>query len=73
MQGSSIVIADDDRLTRDAVCNVLRSHGYVVDAVGDGQAAVERVARGGVDLVLLDILMPRLSGLEACRLIKGMT
>ncbi|MGC4094674.1 MAG: diguanylate cyclase [Polyangiaceae bacterium] len=71
--GSSIVIADDDRLTRDAVCGVLRAHGYVVDAVGDGQAAVERVARGGVDLVLLDILMPRLSGLEACRLIKGMT
>lgn len=73
VQGSSIVIADDDRLTREAVCSVLRAHGYVVDAVGDGQAAVERVARGGVDLVLLDILMPRLSGLEACRLIKGMT
>lgn len=73
LPGSSIVIADDDRLTRDAVCNVLRAHGYHVDAVGDGQAAVERVARGGVDLVLLDILMPRLSGLEACRLIKGMT
>lgn len=67
------MVADDDRLTREAVANVLRNHGYVVDAVGDGQAAVERVARGGVDLVLLDILMPRLSGLEACRLIKGMT
>ncbi len=67
------MLADDDRLTREAVCSVLRAHGYTVDAVSDGQAAVERVARGGVDLVLLDILMPRLSGLEACRLIKGMT
>jgi diguanylate cyclase (GGDEF)-like protein len=67
------VLADDDRLTREAVSTVLRAHGYTVDALGDGQAAVERVARGGVDLVLLDILMPRLSGLEACRLIKGMT
>lgn len=71
--GSSIVIADDDRLTREAVQSVLRAHGYTVEAVADGQAAVERVGRGGVDLVLLDILMPRLSGLEACRLIKGMT
>ena len=71
--GSSIVIADDDRLTREAVAGVLRAHGFLVEALGDGQAAVERVARGGVDLVLLDILMPRLSGLEACRLIKGMT
>jgi len=44
-----------------------------VDAVPDGQAAVERVGRGGVDLVLLDVLMPRMTGLEACRLIKGMT
>jgi diguanylate cyclase (GGDEF)-like protein len=73
VRGSSIVLADDDRLTREAVSTVLRAHGYAVDSLGDGQAAVERVARGGVDLVLLDILMPRLSGLEACRLIKGMT
>ncbi|HWA74755.1 MAG TPA: diguanylate cyclase [Polyangiaceae bacterium] len=73
MRGSSIVLADDDRLTREAVSTVLRAHGYTVDSLSDGQAAVERVARGGVDLVLLDILMPRLSGLEACRLIKGMT
>jgi diguanylate cyclase (GGDEF)-like protein len=51
----------------------LRDHGFVVETVPDGQAAVERVARGAVDLVLLDILMPRLSGLEACRLLKGMT
>jgi diguanylate cyclase (GGDEF)-like protein len=41
--------------------------------VEDGQAAVERVSQGKVDLVLLDILMPRLTGLEACRLLKGMT
>jgi diguanylate cyclase (GGDEF)-like protein len=44
-----------------------------VETVADGQAAVERVARGGVHLVLLDVLMPRLGGLEACRLLKSMT
>src|SRR5262245_32345814 len=52
---------------------MLRQQGYVVEAVQDGQAAVERVGKGGVDLVLLDVLMPRLTGLEACRLLKGMT
>jgi diguanylate cyclase (GGDEF)-like protein len=52
---------------------MLRSHGYTVEPFADGQAAVERVGQGGVDLVLLDILMPRLSGLEACRLLKSMT
>jgi two-component system, cell cycle response regulator len=73
VRGSTIVIADDDRITRELLAGTLGAHGYVVEAVADGQMAVERVARGGVDLVLLDILMPRLSGLETCRLLKGMT
>src|SRR6185295_20331785 len=68
-----IVVADDDRITRDLVARMLRAQGYEVEVVADGQAAVERVARGGVHLVLLDVLMPRLGGLEACRLLKGMT
>lgn len=71
--GSTIVIADDDQLTRGVVSSVLSACGYVVESVPDGQSAVQRVGEGGVDLVLLDIVMPRLSGIEACRLIKGMT
>ena len=73
LHGSTIVVAEDDRITRELLSGMLREQGFVVEAVADGQLAVERVARGGVDLVLLDILMPRLSGLEACRLLKGMT
>jgi DNA-binding response OmpR family regulator len=69
----TIVVAEDDRLTRELLAGMLRSHGYLVEAFADGQAAVERVGQGGIDLVLLDILMPRLSGLEACRLLKSMT
>ena len=68
-----IVVADDDRLTRELLAGILRGAGHTVDAVEDGQEAVERVAHGGVDLVLLDVVMPRLSGLEACRLLKAMT
>ncbi len=71
--GSTIIVADDDRLTREMLANILRTHGFKVETVEDGQAAVERAGRGGVDLVLLDILMPRLTGMEACRLLKGMT
>ena len=73
LHGSTIVVAEDDRITRELLSGMLRKHGFTVEAVPDGQVAVERVARGGVDLVLLDIMMPRLSGLEACRLLKGMT
>jgi two-component system, cell cycle response regulator len=66
-----IVVADDDRLARELLAGILRAAGHLVDAVEDGQEAVDRVAQGGVDLVLLDIVMPRLSGLEACRILKG--
>jgi diguanylate cyclase (GGDEF)-like protein len=69
----TIVVADDDRITRNLLGQMLERHGFRVELCEDGQAAVERVARGGVDLVLLDILMPRLTGLEACRLLKSMT
>jgi len=69
----TIVVAEDDRLTRELLSAILQKHGFRVEAVDDGQSAVERVGRGGVDLVLLDILMPRLNGLEACRLLKSMT
>ena len=70
---ATVLVADDDRLTRELLANILRSHGYVVETCEDGQEAVERVSRGGISLALLDIMMPRLSGLEACRLLKGMT
>jgi diguanylate cyclase (GGDEF)-like protein len=72
-RGGVIVVADDDRLTREVLAGMLRQRGHEVETVADGQAAVERVARGGVHLVLLDVLMPRLGGLEACRLLKSMT
>ena len=68
-----IVVADDDRVARHLLSDMLRRAGFEVEPVEDGQEAVDRVAHGGVDLVLLDVVMPRLSGLEACRLLKGMS
>ncbi len=68
-----VLVADDNRLTRDRMSSILRGQGHLVETSEDGQQAVEIVAKGGIDLVLLDIMMPRLSGLDACRIIKGLT
>jgi diguanylate cyclase (GGDEF)-like protein len=68
-----VLVADDDVVTRDLLAGVLRGAGYEVETAADGQSAVERVTKGGIDLALLDAAMPRLSGLEACRVLKGMT
>ncbi|MBN2193198.1 MAG: diguanylate cyclase [Polyangiaceae bacterium] len=70
---TTLLVADDDRIERRVLAETLEGNGYHVETCDDGQAAVERVGQGGIDLVLLDVLMPRLSGLEACRLLKAMT
>jgi len=67
---AKIVVADDDADIRDLVTFKLQQSGHDVVAVGDGAAAVE-ACRGEVpDLVVLDVMMPGMSGLEACRAIR---
>lgn len=68
-----VLVADDDRITREYVGGLLRGNGLRVEAVESGEKAVDRVSRGGVDLVLLDILMPGMDGIHCCRLLKSLT
>ncbi|MEM9187890.1 MAG: diguanylate cyclase [Myxococcota bacterium] len=70
---SRIVVAEDERHTREELTARLRRHGFVVEAFDSGQGAIDRVRAGDVDLVILDIIMPGLSGLDCCRLIKSVT
>ena len=66
-----VLVADDHSLFRDGIISLLEAAGFeVVGQAGDGQAAVEAALRLRPDLVLLDITMPQLRGLEALRLIK---
>ncbi len=66
-------MAEDDATMRDYVAKLLRSQGMQVDAVDSGQKAINRVNRDRFDLIMLDIVMPGLDGLDTCRLIKGIT
>jgi DNA-binding NarL/FixJ family response regulator len=67
-----VLVADDHSLFRDGIISLLEAAGFeVVGQAGDGRAAVEAALRLRPDLVLLDITMPKLSGLEALRLIKA--
>lgn len=66
-----ILLADDDAITRDYVSKLLAAHGMKVDAVSEGQQAVTMIRQHDYDLVLLDIIMPGLDGLDSCRLIKS--
>jgi two-component system nitrogen regulation response regulator NtrX len=59
-----ILIVDDEAGVRAALAGVLRDEGYVVEAVASGEDCLERLARAPVDLVLLDVWLPGLDGLE---------
>jgi diguanylate cyclase (GGDEF)-like protein len=71
--GASVLVVDDDRTSRDLIAALLRAEGHTVETCEDGSDAIVRVMQGGIDLVLLDIVMPRVSGTDACRMIKGVS
>lgn len=65
-----IVIADDDADIRELVAFKLRRDGHDVTPVNDGAAAVEACRSERPDLVILDVMMPGMSGLDAARAIR---
>ena len=65
--GARILIVDDDPGIRDAVSEFLGRHGYEVDTAADAKAMDQRLSRDGVDLVVLDVMMPGEDGLAICR------
>jgi len=65
-----ILVADDDGHIREVVRFALAQGGYEVVEARDGREACERLDAGGIDLVVLDILMPEADGLEVCRRIR---
>jgi len=67
---TKIVVADDDADVRDLVQFKLEQSGMDVVSVGDGAAALEACASHGPDLVLLDVMMPGMSGLDVCRSLR---
>ena len=68
--GLRVLLAEDDTTNRNLITEMLRRLGATVHAVSDGAAAVEEIARDRFDVVLLDLNMPVMDGLEAVRLTR---
>lgn len=68
--GQRILVAEDEVALRDFVSRNLRARGYVVSEAGNGLEALALWERESPHLVILDIMMPRMDGLEVCRRIR---
>jgi diguanylate cyclase (GGDEF)-like protein/PAS domain S-box-containing protein len=66
-----ILLVDDEEANRDMLSRRLRRSGFVVDVAGDGESALARVQDGNIDLVLLDSMMPGLTGVDVLRLLRA--
>ena len=68
---AAVLVVDDDAHIREVARFALVRAGHAVELAGDGAAAADRIARGGLALVVLDVLMPELDGLTLCRQLRG--
>ena len=66
-----ILVVDDEPAIRDAVGYALRTEGFDVHVVADGEEAVDAALDSPYDVVVLDLMLPRMSGTEVCRRVRA--
>jgi DNA-binding response OmpR family regulator len=67
---TTVLLAEDDSAIAEPLSRALQREGYSVDVAVDGIAALERVREGAIDLLLLDLGLPGMDGLEVCRRVR---
>ena len=70
MNAPSVLLVEDEAAQREVLAYNLAAEGYAVTQAANGEEALERVAEAAPDLILLDWMMPLVSGLEVCRRLK---
>lgn len=71
MDSARILVVEDDPVTQRILLEILNNTGYTVETATDGVQAIERFHTVTPDLLILDVVMPRMNGLEVCRIVKA--
>jgi len=67
----TILVVEDDAAISDAVSYALEAEGFRVETAGDGEQALDRARASNYDLMVLDLRLPKVSGIEVCRTLRG--
>jgi two-component system OmpR family response regulator len=70
-RGQRVLVVDDDQHTRQIIASALRFAGFTVDLAADGRAAIDRIGVFDPELIVLDVMMPNIDGIEACRRLRA--
>jgi DNA-binding NtrC family response regulator len=70
LASTKIIVIDDEQIMRDLVQRILAKAGYEVETLDDGEAVLERLAAGDIEIVISDVNMPGMSGFELLKQIK---
>lgn len=66
-----ILLIEDDQFTRELYLDVFSANGFEMDSAPDGEAGLVKAKEGGYDLILLDVMMPKLDGLGVLKGLKA--
>ena len=66
-----ILVVEDERDAAEVLAKGLREHAYAVDVASDGAAALEQIGTNDYDLIVLDVLLPQIDGLDVCRSLRS--
>lgn len=67
MASGKILVVEDDLYLRELYAEILQKEGYTVDTAVDGEEGLKKVMQGGWDLILMDIVLPKMNGLDVLR------
>src|SRR6185295_11133906 len=71
MSGERVLVVDDEPIVTEVVQRYLIREGYQVSVAADGRAALKEARDGAPDLVILDLMLPEIDGLEVCRQLRS--
>lgn len=71
MDKAKILVVEDDEFLREVYIEILSGEGYTVDTAADGETGMDKIKNGGFNIVLLDIILPQMNGLDIVRKLKS--